>query len=448
MSLFDLQSLYSRKGITNIYYKVLASNDNSKNQPYFAGHITDIPFIPTGKVVASESTSEKTDDPRRRVKFSFQLSLSWLSSEGETFSAPNTQLIYYPQYPEVRLSGFLSGCQIDSCGWMDPHRHGREEGRILFLGVKPNSIGPVLAFLALPGSRICEDIRNSKHEKVSGVFYQLPISLVADGDIDSKTVLLRKLRDISNRGWIPSSKLDGTGSVQKYLGKNGGGYTLEAALGIAPNGIPEPDILGWEVKQFGVRDFTANSFGHALTLMTPEPDCGLYIEDIRHFVEKYGRHGTVEGRVDYSGIHKYNKTCKATGLRLVVPGYDSVNHEITDSFGMICLVDTRDSVAAGWSFAKVLEHWKKKHNKAVYVKSLKKTDSDEVMYRFGGRVRMFERTTVYRFLDAVCDGVIYYDPAVKIDNGKLKKRNQFRAKYANLQSLYESCEDVDATQVK
>ncbi|MEO0062747.1 MAG: hypothetical protein RLZZ08_1307, partial [Pseudomonadota bacterium] len=32
-------------------------------------------------------------------------------------------------------------------------------------------------------------------------------------------------------------------------------YTLEAELGITPNGIAEPDFQGWEVKQYGVRDF-------------------------------------------------------------------------------------------------------------------------------------------------------------------------------------------------
>jgi hypothetical protein len=36
---------------------------------------------------------------------------------------------------------------------------------------------------------------------------------------------------------------------------NCGGYTLEAELGITPNGYSEPDFLGWEVKQFGVANF-------------------------------------------------------------------------------------------------------------------------------------------------------------------------------------------------
>jgi hypothetical protein len=34
-----------------------------------------------------------------------------------------------------------------------------------------------------------------------------------------------------------------------------GGYTLEAELGITPNGYSEPDFMGWEVKQFGVTKF-------------------------------------------------------------------------------------------------------------------------------------------------------------------------------------------------
>ncbi len=36
------------------------------------------------------------------------------------------------------------------------------------------------------------------------------------------------------------------GSITPYLARNGGGYTLEAELGILPNSYSEPDLLGWE----------------------------------------------------------------------------------------------------------------------------------------------------------------------------------------------------------
>ena len=47
-------------GVSQIYVKKLAANDNSKNQPYFGGHLTDLPFLPTGEIAASPSDSGKT----------------------------------------------------------------------------------------------------------------------------------------------------------------------------------------------------------------------------------------------------------------------------------------------------------------------------------------------------------------------------------------------------
>ena len=52
--------------------------------------------------------------------------------------------------------------------------------------------------------------------------------------------------------------------------------TLEAELGITPNGYAEPDFMGWEVKQYGVTDFIAIRPRSPVTLMTPEPTGGIY----------------------------------------------------------------------------------------------------------------------------------------------------------------------------
>ena len=88
----------NKLNVKNIYVKKLAPNDNSKNQPYFGSHLTDLSFIPTGEIVASETASNKIKvkkDNKRRIKFQASVKLSWLDSEGLTYSAPNTKLIYY-----------------------------------------------------------------------------------------------------------------------------------------------------------------------------------------------------------------------------------------------------------------------------------------------------------------------------------------------------------------
>ena len=108
LSINSLIEIFKNKDVTRIYYKLLSPNDNSKNQPYLAGHLTDLGFIPTGEISESKSTSNKTSNPKRQIKYTVDLDYSWLSPEGEVYPAPNAKLIYYPQYPEVRLSGFVT----------------------------------------------------------------------------------------------------------------------------------------------------------------------------------------------------------------------------------------------------------------------------------------------------------------------------------------------------
>ena len=66
-SLDNLVSLYRELGVDRIIYKPLSPNDNSKNQPYIAGHFTDIGFIPTDELVASLTTSKKPVTPSARL---------------------------------------------------------------------------------------------------------------------------------------------------------------------------------------------------------------------------------------------------------------------------------------------------------------------------------------------------------------------------------------------
>ena len=72
---------------------------------------------------------------------------------------------------------------------------------------------------------------------------------------DTKQLLVEKLTNIYEKHWISSKMIKSDGSITPYLARNGGGYTLEAELGILPNSYSEPDLLGWEIKQYGVYDF-------------------------------------------------------------------------------------------------------------------------------------------------------------------------------------------------
>ena len=494
LSVEKLTDLFFDQGAIRIFYKLLSPNDNSKNQPYMGGHLTDLGFLPTGNIIDSPSTSGKTKDPKRQIKYTTSLNYYWLSPEGQSYKAPNAKLIYYPQYPEVRFSGFLANCDIDMGGWMDPTKKGREQGRILFLGVKNK--GEIFAYFATPNSRIAKEIDNYKSIELTGVFRELlmPRNIsskadvgeysgiqsdlfnqpdfvdkypkVADGTIDyhsavaidlqvssSKNLLINELKRIHLKRWIPGKRLNKNGVEMPYSAPNGGGYTMEAELGIIPNGIAEPDYLGWEVKQFGVKSFELIN-SKPLTVMTPEPNGGVYVDDgVEYFVRKYGYADTKgrSNRFNFNGRHSANVLCVKTGLTLVADGYDADTNTIVKGSGGIVLLDGTGNIASSWSFTKLMEHWKCKHSKAVYIPSISHKEEEHLKeYFYGNVVRLFEGTSIIQLLKAVSAGHVYYDPGIKLENADTrpvtKRRSQFRIKSAALDNLYDHQEIVDVLQ--
>ncbi|PLX68796.1 MAG: hypothetical protein C0603_06495 [Denitrovibrio sp.] len=367
MNLEKLIALFKSNGANRIIYKRLSPNDNSKNQPYMGNHLTNLSFIPTGEIQDTKSDSKKISDPKRKIKYLANLEFNWMDGEGRLFEAPNAKLIYYPQYPEVRLSGFLQGCSINSGGWMDPKIYGRDEGRVLLFGI--NSRG-VIAFLAIPDSNLAREIEavDENNFDLTGIFKEITI----DSSIghDSKVLLLEELKRIHLSEWIDSKRLNSDGNLQSYLAQNGGGYTLEAELGIKPNGDANPDFYGWEVKQFAVNNF-AKIGNKALTLMTPEPNGGVYVDEgVERFVLDYGYTKNDGERYDFTGIHNYEKIHARTGLKLILHGYDYDSNTITKADGFVGLITAGENIAGSWSFAKLIGHWKRKHAKAVYVPSM------------------------------------------------------------------------------
>lgn len=446
ISVNALIKIYQDHNVVHIYYKELSPNDNSKNQPYVAGHLTELGFLPTGEVTESTSTSNKTKDPKRKIKYTVALDFSWISSEGKLYSAPYAKLIYYPQYPEVRLSGFVSRCGFDMGGWMDPTKKGRKEGRVLFLGITKN--GKILAYLAIPDSRLAKEIRDFPAVEVSGVFKELTIKPTKKG-ASSKELLVQELRRIHLKNWIESKRLNSDGTVKKYTAQNGGGYTLEAELGILPNGYADPDFMGWEVKQFGVKKCHLID-SKPLTLMTPEPDGGFYVENgVEAFVREYGhRNDVITDRFDFTGRHVAEQVCQTTGLMLVIDGYDKDVGKLTNASGNIALIDRKGNPAASWSFPKLMSHWKRKHAKAVYIPSLSMKDSNKIKsYYYCSNIRLFQGTTFERLLKGVIESEVYYDPGIKLEKAgtslKTKRRSQFRIKSVHLKHLYETQEDVE-----
>ena len=84
IKLEQLVNIFGSLGSKKLYIKKLAANDNSKNQPYFGSHLTDLFFIPAGELVGSNTTSKKKVDPRRNIKYQASVNLSWVDAKAST----------------------------------------------------------------------------------------------------------------------------------------------------------------------------------------------------------------------------------------------------------------------------------------------------------------------------------------------------------------------------
>lgn len=435
MSIHTLASLldaFGDAGATRVLCKPLAENDNSKQQIYLGSSFESLNLLPFGAL--------KKGGDVARPNLKARLPLSWMDAEGRVAPAPGAQLILYPDYPEVRLSGFLRGCSTAPAVLMRPlprafRRFDNEpDGRILFLALHPDR--KIIAFAAPAGSAIAAEFESYAariQPERRGVFLDLPI-----GHRNARSELLARLRHIHATGWHDSRKLDAKGVSHPYSAMNGAGYTLEALFGIVPNSRAAPDFLGWELKACG---------GDRITLMTPEPDSGYYREyGVEAFVRKFG-HATANDTLYFTGQHRVGVRCVGTGQRLILRGFDAKTGRIIDVEGGIHLVADDDSDSAGWSFGSLLDHWGRKHAAAAYV-PYERQSGALPKYRYTSPVSLGEGTDFVHFLRALADGVVVYDPGSKVANAgtrspKAKARSQFRIAKSRLVRLYNRFVDED-----
>ncbi len=432
MNLSKLIDLFADNGCTKIYAKILSANDNSKNQVYLGGSFDILNIFPFTEAIADDSGEWV------RSRFKTTLNYYWIDREGRLNHAPHAQLILYPKYPEVRFSGFLQGCDSPPSDLMAK----RIEGRILFLGV--NLVrGIIIGHVVAPESQVEKEFSQKEWEEEHGVFKVIPVKTEFSVK-DSRVKLINELYRIHKLGWISSKRLDSERNILPCESSNCGGYTLEAELGVTPNGFAEPDYLGWEIKQFAVISFE-KILGSVITLMTPEPTGGYYRDSgVDSFIFKYGYKDKMgrKDRMNFGGIHKCGIRHETTKLTLNLIGFDHESGKIRNTSGSISLIDDSGNVAAAWLFTSLLEHWRRKHAFASYVPSIVRKNPQE--YSYGNNIILGTGTRFDLFLQQMSLGNIYYDPGIKIENistrPKTKRRNQFRIKSKFLPGLYEKNE--------
>ena len=196
----DLMKRFAELGAVRAFCKPLAENDNSKQQIYLGSSLEVVQMFPFQEVEATEKGKDST--------YKAKLDFYWV---GRDFSerATGAQLILYPQYPEVRLSGFLRGCKQAPNESLRPipkesrHFNNGPDGRVLFFGITRD--GETLAYLANADDVLAQEFRHKQAQRKysqESVFFNLPLL-----GRDSKIILLEKLTEIRNGGWQPSIRL-------------------------------------------------------------------------------------------------------------------------------------------------------------------------------------------------------------------------------------------------
>lgn len=420
-----------------VLVKRLAENDNSKNQIYLGGDFEALNLLPVDSIQADESTLAGSKRERAKASMKF----NWLTPTGLS-EAPFAQLILYPKYPEVRLSGILRA----TTGAPNKLVASRIAGRLLFLG--PTRDGRVLAHVVPPGSPIANEFDSRAYSEQSGVFIKIELTVPSN---NARDLLLSELRRVNRLGIVPGQRMLTDGSIVSNTARNAGGTTLEAILGIAGNSRSEPDLFGWELKQYGTTGPPKYSATSPLTLMTPEPTGGFYkSEGIEKFLLEFGypdKRG-IPGRINFGGTYSTDRGFhQDTNLRLTLTQPEGGDPGVSLE-GSLQMIDPSGVVAAEWGLKELLTHWNRKHAQAAYVPSTKST----IPYGFsyGPTVLLCEGTDFLLFVRAVDSGKIFLDPAHKRttteSRSQIKRRNQFRIKFADVPILYRSVERVSLSE--
>lgn len=422
----ELRALFRAQGVRTAYVKNLSPRqDNSKNQIYLGSGLDGVTnLFPAAIHARSASESRaKRNSQTGQPKLEARLDFAWLAAGGERHDAPHTRIIDYFQYPEVRLSGFLRDVA------QGPRSLRRDEQaefgrRILVMGTAADGkvVGAVLT---------------ERDDPLVAGFPELPLAqqggvlrvLTIDGAVDVPPAeqLRQEISAIVRGGWH-SSRINRGGVIEAFTGSQGGGYTLEALLGVAANGNKAPDKHGFEIKGFS---------GSRISLMTPTPDGGFQgRQSFRGFMERWGRAGDkLDGSRRFTGLHKCGKVNERTGLGMRVAGYDRQNDTFSDPAGVgVELYHAQSGeIAASWSIEKLANCWNAKHANALYIGFERRDGAEGPEYRYSSSWLVGKGTDVWRLLRAIDRGIIFYDPADTIyANGKAKVRSQWRINASDL----------------
>ncbi|HIF9268067.1 TPA: MvaI/BcnI family restriction endonuclease [Photobacterium damselae] len=445
--------------------KALPKNANDKNQIYIhsdASLLNSIFSLSFRDREESTSQTKRASSPGKRIPEAIFESFSWLDNKGKKSETKACKAIVYAQYPEARLSGFLTvDNEMPRSLSVDYTKSEELLPRYLIIGATKS--GEALAMIAVdPGNEFIREFKALDNYFGSSVCKAIVIE--QETGTQKLKEILRK--NVANKTLL-GCRFDKEGNTVPFNGTQVHGYTLEHACGIKPNSDKHGDIFGIELKCFTRKK---------LTLFTPEPDGGLYKDDFNLFMTTYGY---LQGNAyRLTGLHRAYKESPKSKLTLKItcqhaikekdpitgskklrfePGYYDPSIPITKQMTdmAVILEDREGKVAASWSLERLLNCWGAKHNEVVYVPAEKIPNEDPISLskeynwkvQFTDKVLWCNETSAEKLFQAIHKGIVFLDPAPKFcpDSPKdTKRRSQWRVNdiYKAADDLYEESKIV------
>ena len=445
-SLNHLKHVLSLAGSEQVLVKALALNqDNEKNQIYLGGDDSLLSLLPgsLGFLAESESTNKRHSAPgvgKEVLKMEF----FWLQPDGVENLAPDAKLIFYMQYPELRLSGFLKGSSEPprSLRRNEQDEFGR---RVLLLAIRAEQVlGVVVTDRDSP--ELVDQLLNLELFPGHALLRQLPLSAsLQSPDLDR---LIGEIRALS-RDWHEACvlKSDTRRPVPRQA-QQGSGWTLEALLGIPMNGTKGPDKYGYEIKVL--------PRSGPVSLITSEPDFGWRKErGLTDYLHEFGWPGTKgDGSYRFNGKHDTQRPYDRSHAMVVIDHWDPISNgpDGTGEPNVLLLHTGTDTVIAGWTFESLAAKWSKKHSGCVYVEYQRRPESGLATdYRYGPHAHIGQGTSINHLLRSLSSGSIYLDPGDRVNaDGAEKARMQWRTSgsrnvpiTSKLHDLYQKFTTID-----
>ena len=433
-------------GCSQVFIKILSSKqDNEKNQIYLGSRMEIFSVLPGKVSVGLPSASGlKRKSRKGEAKLELELDFHWLTEKSHA-KAPRAKLINYFQYPEIRFSGFLTGCN-DAPDSLRRSRQAEYGQRVLLLGVVEDRVyGLVL-----------NSLENGNLSRLLTAPYWLNqelIRVVSTGERLEKTVdsslLLGEISQLVGIEHPAQSLKNGDSKPVPWRGTQGAGYTLEALLGVPRNGNATPDKYGFEIK---------STLSSPITLITTQPDGGIRGKNgLKKFLELFGWVGAKEdGSLRFNGKHSPKGSTPRSGLELVVKNWSTaLAAPEGTSEPVVQLLDKKTGVvAAEWTFSKLGASWSRKHAGAIYVEAKSKRKDAAAHpshYVYGPKVYLCTGTSAAKLLQAIVEGVVYLDSGDRLhSDGSAKSRTQWRMGFSKktpleskLATLYDTVKVIE-----